>query len=72
MSSKGAYPSRLYALVPEYLDEMPEDTFSGYAPRYFRTTEGFLLYSVGENMTDDGGRDRKADGDDIVVQVPPK
>jgi hypothetical protein len=53
---RGAYPPSLEALRPE-LGEMIIDPFTG-KPFVYRThpKRGFQLYSVGENLTDDGGR----------------
>jgi len=73
----GSYPADLKVLAPKYLKRVPIDWCSGKPLIYKRTAKGFLLYSVGENMRDDGGRDRsdnKAeddDYDDIVVKAPP-
>jgi len=54
---KGGYPSSLDALVPAgYLNALPLDPYSGKSFGYQRTAEGFLLYSWGENLVDDGGR----------------
>jgi hypothetical protein len=53
---RGAYPLSLEALHPE-LGERIIDPFTG-KPFVYRThsKRGFQLYSVGENLTDDGGR----------------
>ena len=53
---RGAYPPSLEALRPE-LGEMIIDPFTG-KPFMYRThpKRGFQLYSVGENLNDDGGR----------------
>jgi hypothetical protein len=53
---RGAYPPSLEALRPE-LGEMIIDPFTG-KPFVYRAhpKRGFQLYSVGENLTDDGGR----------------
>jgi hypothetical protein len=53
---RGAYPPSLEALRPE-LGEMIIDPFTG-KPFVYRThpKRGFQLYSLGENLTDDGGR----------------
>jgi len=60
------FPDQLKELVPQDLAEMPVDQFSGSPPIYRRTEAGYLLYSVGPNMIDEGGRnDRTAD--DITV-----
>ncbi len=54
----GSYPPSLKALVPRYLEAVPIDPFGG-ATRppliYHKTASGFLLYSLGPNMKDDGG-----------------
>ncbi|MHC4617024.1 MAG: hypothetical protein ACYTEQ_04640 [Planctomycetota bacterium] len=63
----GRLPDALADLVPSYLDAVPEDPFDGKALRYKKLTPGFVVYSVGEDGSDDGGkerpksRDRKAD-----------
>jgi hypothetical protein len=52
-----AYPEKLDALVPQYLDKIPTDIIGG-RPLHYRRADGgkFLLYSVGWNETDDGGK----------------
>lgn len=51
-------PDRLEQLTPEFLDELPIDPFdSEDRPlRYVRTDDGYLIYSIGEDGKDDGGR----------------
>jgi len=52
----GAYPDRLGALVPACIAEAPTDAYSGVYLRYELDASGdFRLYSVGENLVDDGG-----------------
>ncbi|MBN4052617.1 type II secretion system protein GspG, partial [bacterium AH-315-K20] len=55
----GTYPDSLSSLVPEYLDALPADPWTG-EPLLYRTTPGegigYLLYSVGPDATDDGGK----------------
>ena len=63
----GEFPPDLSALAPLYPDEIPLDWFSNDALVYQRTEKGFRLYSVGFNMTDDGGA---KNSDDIVVEFP--
>lgn len=53
----GTYPDKLDQLVPDYLSEVPVDAFCGVPYRYERRDDGFLLYSVGPDGNDDGGRD---------------
>jgi RNA polymerase sigma factor (sigma-70 family) len=50
-----SYPTSLSDLVPNYLSEMSEDPFSGEPFEYAVTESGYLLYSVGPDMQDDGG-----------------
>lgn len=53
----GAYPESLDALAPAFLQSVPHDVINGQPMKYNRTEEGgFVLYSVGWNQTDDGGR----------------
>jgi hypothetical protein len=52
----GRYPEKLAALAPKYLKEAPGDLFSGKSLKYLRDKRGYLLYSVGENEKDDGGK----------------
>jgi hypothetical protein len=52
----GRYPETLDALVPDILDEVPIDPFTG-KPLIYRLQDGCLLiYSVGSNEKDDEGR----------------
>jgi len=67
-ATNGAYPQQLAELVPDILDEVPTDPFCGEPFRYNLVDAlTYELYSVGENLTDDGGRDWSdvgpADGD---------
>jgi hypothetical protein len=49
------YPDSLSALVPDFLQAIPEDIFNGSALQYHRRADGYVLYSIGSNRTDDGG-----------------
>jgi hypothetical protein len=52
----GRYPENLEALVPDVLPEVPLDPFTG-KPLVFRIKDGErLIYSLGSNQKDDGGR----------------
>lgn len=51
----GRYPETLQELVPKYLPRVPIDPFDGKPLRYKRLQRGFKVWSVGENMKDDGG-----------------
>jgi hypothetical protein len=52
----GTYPPDLKALVPGFLPEVPLDPVDGHPLRYQKLTDSaFLLYSVGNDMMDNGG-----------------
>lgn len=56
----GRYPDRLDALVPDYLEQVPEDVYCAGGLRYALGEDGrALLYSVGRNLIDDGGSSAK-------------
>ena len=52
----GQLPASLNALVPEFVSAVPVDYMDGKPLRYRLNADGgFTLYSVGENLADDGG-----------------
>ena len=61
----GAYPADLAAVaVPD-----AQDPFGGGALRYEPRENGFLLYSIGPNLKDEGGQPkpkRESEPDDIA------
>jgi hypothetical protein len=68
----GRFPDTLASLVPGYCQEVPKDLFTGNPLIYKPTANGYLLYSVGPNGIDDGGRGQvdSPPGDDIAVRMP--
>jgi hypothetical protein len=68
----GRYPKSLAALAPKYLATVPQDRFSGKPLIYRSSEKGYLLYSVGVDGRDDGGRTAGDDppGDDLPVRMP--
>ena len=54
--ARGRYPDTLAALVPQYLAAVPGDVMDGQPLRYRLEGDGFVLYSIGWNMKDDGGQ----------------
>lgn len=56
----GRMPETLASLVPDYLPAVPRDPFDGAPFRY--SAERRLLYSIGENLVDDGGVDGRKQG----------
>jgi hypothetical protein len=66
-------PERLEQLVPALLDAVPVDPFDGKPLRYRRDEAGYSVYSVNEDMKDDGGMEIKSkykgSGPDLVFRV---
>jgi len=54
----GKLPDELAELVPAYLDAVPMDPFDGNELRYKKLGVGFVVYSIGEDLIDDGGKER--------------
>jgi len=52
----GGFPARLQDVVPQGGDLDVLDPFTGQPLRYMRTDAGYLLYSVGRDGQDDGGK----------------
>jgi hypothetical protein len=64
--AEGRLPKSLDELAPKYLAEVPIDPFDGKPLRYVVEDDGFKVYSVGQDRTDDGGRfdeENPAEGD---------
>jgi hypothetical protein len=55
----GKLPDTLSDLVPAYLDAVPTDPFDGNDLRYKKLKTGFVVYSIGEDQIDDGGKERE-------------
>ena len=53
----GKPPDTLEDLVPAYLDSVPRDPFDGNELRYRKLEVGFVVYSIGEDLSDDGGKE---------------
>jgi len=68
-TAKGDLPRLLDELVPTYMEAVPRDAFDGAPLRYDRSKK--LVYSVGENLTDDGGEGPAYDPAQ-VEEVKPK
>jgi len=54
----GKLPDKLSDLVPTYLETIPKDPFGGNELRYKKLEPGFVIYSIGEDLSDDDGRER--------------
>jgi hypothetical protein len=55
--AEGKLPDALARLVPTYLDAVPKDPFDGNDLRYKELETGFVVYSIGEDGSDDGGKE---------------
>jgi hypothetical protein len=63
------YPSALSELTPEYLAAAPVDPFDGKPLRYHTQGAGYMLYSIGPDLKDDGGARTDKKGGDLVFDV---
>jgi hypothetical protein len=54
--ARGELPEKLNELVPQFLPAVPLDPFDGQPLRYHRLEKGYLIYSIGSDGHDDGGR----------------
>jgi hypothetical protein len=87
-AEQGEYPAELDSLCPKYVKSLPDDPYGTGPIRYKRDLPGYVLYSVGPNGKDDGGRNWNLesnpnlpedqqpkiphDADDFFIRVPPK
>ena len=53
---------RLEELVPQFLPSVPLDPYDGQPLRYKRLPAGFVVYSIGADGRDDGGKERPVKG----------
>jgi hypothetical protein len=54
-------PDSLDSLVPDYFETVPLDPYDGKKIRYKKIDPGFMVYSIGENRIDDGGKEQPKD-----------
>jgi hypothetical protein len=50
-----AFPAKLDALVPQYMDDVPLDPFDGHPLRLVVRDNEALIYSIGPDLKDEGG-----------------
>ena len=63
------YPGALAELAPDFLPAVPVDPFDGQPLRYRKQDAGYVLYSIGPDLKDNGGKQMTAKGGDIVFSV---
>jgi ABC-type transport system involved in multi-copper enzyme maturation permease subunit len=70
---RGRWPEKLATLVPAYLTKVPTDPFTGKPLLYRILPDGAVIYSVGRDLADDGGKLARDNwwvaGVDIGVQL---
>jgi hypothetical protein len=59
--ANGKLPEKLDELIPQFLPAVPQDPFDGQPLRYHRLEKGYVIYSIGSDGEDNGGRERPAD-----------
>lgn len=62
-----ALPKQLSDLVPTFLPAVPADPFDGKPLRYKILSKGYVIYSVGDDLEDNGGTEKNSKG---VSYVP--
>jgi len=68
----GTYPQSLDAISPGLGGELPVDPFTGASYHYRPSDDSFLLYSVGMNLSDDGGATHHHMTGDIIWRGVPE
>jgi hypothetical protein len=63
-------PQSLENLVPTYMEVVPTDPFDGQTLKYRTLETGFVVYSVGYDLTDEGGAERGRGRDQRGKQLP--
>lgn len=56
--AEGRLPTALDDLAPAYLEAVPQDPFDGKDLRYGTVEAGYVVYSIGDDLIDDGGTER--------------
>jgi hypothetical protein len=69
----GKLPDSLTQLMPEFIADLPIDAFDGQPLRYRQVSNGFVVYSIGRDLKDQGGDpDQDPAVDDVFyVQMLP-
>ncbi|MCP4711254.1 MAG: hypothetical protein GY869_21755 [Planctomycetes bacterium] len=53
LDNNNQLPDTLTDLIPDDLDTIPLDPFDGLSIKYKKTNPGYVVYSIGPNLTDD-------------------
>jgi hypothetical protein len=60
--AEGRLPESLDNLVPAYMEVVPTDPFDGQSLKYRTLETGFVVYSIGDDLTDEGGTEKGSRG----------
>jgi hypothetical protein len=58
LAHDGRLPDSLTDLVPDFLSAIPKDPFDEQPLRYKKLARGYMIYSIGPDFTDDGGKEK--------------
>jgi hypothetical protein len=58
LDHEGKIPDSLNALIPSFLPATPLDPLDGKPLRYKKLTHSYIVYSIGSNLKDDGGKEK--------------
>ena len=58
--ANNALPEQLIDLAPRFLESVPLDPYDGQPLRYRQLDPGFVVYSIGPDGVEDGGKERPA------------
>jgi hypothetical protein len=61
LAHNGNVPDSLADLAPDFLPAVTKDPFDEQPLRYKKLARGYVVYSIGSDFTDDGGKERPAD-----------
>jgi len=56
--NEGHLPQSLDNLAPGYMEAVPTDPFDGQSLKYRTLETGYVVYSIGDDLTDEGGAER--------------
>jgi hypothetical protein len=71
-AEQGQFPEKMENLVPQWMPFVPRDPFDGESMRLKQTERGWVVYSIGPDVKDDGGAafDRENRTGDITFELP--
>ncbi len=70
--AEGTLPESIGDLAPRFLDDVPQDPYSGGPMLYEKTGSGFVVYSVGLDGRDDGGWETADEAHDVAFTIKRK